>query len=293
MRAVRGTVAATAQQGLPAALIARGLFLACQCYPQSDLEVALADDVLEHHVARVVSIERLSADICVLRLHPRADYPYRAGQFLQLACGELRRNYSLASVPALDADLALHVRRLPTGLMGARIFERLQPGDEVVISEPRGHCVYEPDSPLQNLLLIGTGCGLAPLSAIVRDALHQGHRGRIRLYHGSRSAAGLYLRDVLTGLERTHGNLSYHPCLSQGPVDDGELAGRALDCALRDNPDLSGWRAYLCGNPDMVQAAQLQCFLAGAGSSEIFADPFLPTGPSPIPPPQSMAATNE
>jgi len=47
-----------------------------------------------------------------------------------------------------------------------------------------------------------------------------------------------------------------------------------LDVALKDNPDLSGWRVFLCGNPLMVKAAQQQTFFAGASMREIFADPF-------------------
>jgi len=47
-----------------------------------------------------------------------------------------------------------------------------------------------------------------------------------------------------------------------------------LDVALADNPDLSGWRVFLCGNPDMVNAARQQTFFAGASMREIYADPF-------------------
>jgi len=41
---------------------------------------------------------------------------------------------------------------------------------------------------------------------------------------------------------------------------------------------------YLCGSPLMAEAARMQTFLAGAGSSEIFADPFLPSGTGASPP---------
>ncbi len=58
-----------------------------------------------------------------------------------------------------------------------------------------------------------------------------------------------------------------------------------MQAALDESPDLSGWRVYLCGNPQMVEAARMQTFLAGAGSSEIFADPFLPSGIAPTPAP--------
>jgi ferredoxin-NADP reductase len=130
-------------------------------------------------------------------------------------------------------------------------------------------------------LLIGTGSGLAPLYGIARDALHQGHRGLIRLYHGSRAAAGLYLGDDLNHLAAAHPNFHYEPCISGASSVSGRDPVAALDRAMRDQPDLSGWRVYLCGNPQMVEAARLATFLAGAASSDILADPFLPTGTAP------------
>jgi NAD(P)H-flavin reductase len=47
-----------------------------------------------------------------------------------------------------------------------------------------------------------------------------------------------------------------------------------LDVALNENPDLSGWRVFLCGHPEMVKSAQQKTFFAGASMRDIFADPF-------------------
>jgi NAD(P)H-flavin reductase len=279
MRAVSGSVPDKSQAGLTPTMVARGLFLACQCLPTEDLEVALADDVIRRIEATVSAIEILSDEIRIVHLRPSAPYEYRAGQFLRLfKDARTSRNYSLASVPSLDADLELHVRRFSGGLVSGWIFEHLAPGVLVTISEAFGDCFYVPGRPDQDILLLGTGCGLAPLDGIVRDALHGGHRGRIHLYHGSRNANGLYLQEPLRQLAAAHPNFQYRPCVSGEPSADGQWQGTPLDLALKATPDLSGWRVYLCGNPQMVESARLESFLAGAASSEIFADPFLPTG---------------
>ena len=70
MRAVRGTVPEKAQTGLTRTMRARNLFLACQCFPTQDLEVALADDVIERIEAKVSAIEFLNAEIRGVRLRP-------------------------------------------------------------------------------------------------------------------------------------------------------------------------------------------------------------------------------
>ena len=279
MRAVRGAVPEIAQAGLTPTMVARGLFLACQCFPTEDLEVAMADEVIARFEVTVSAIASLGDDIRAVRLRPSAPFEYRAGQFLRLFMdARTSRNYSLASVPGLDGELELHIRRFSGGLVSGWIFEQLKPGDVVTISEPFGDCFYVPGRPGQDILLMGTGCGLAPLYGIARDALNSGHRGRIHLYHGSRSAGGLYLTDQLRRIAGSHPNFYYRPCVSAEPAADGHWSGTPLDLALKDHPDMTGWKAYLCGNPQLVNSARLEIFLAGATSTDIFADPFLPTG---------------
>jgi len=289
MRAVRGGVPEQAQHGLTATMVARNLFLACQCFPTQDLEVALADDVIERIEAKVAAIETLNDEIRAVHIRPSTPLEYHAGQFVRLFMdARTSRNYSLASVPSLDDDLMMHVRRVPGGQVSGWIFDQVKPGDTVTISEAFGDCFYVPGRPEQDLLLLGTGCGLAPLYGIVRDALNRGHRGRIHLCHGSRDACGLYLVVELNRLAAGHPNFRYRPCISEGPSPDGYWAGTPLQVALDESPDLSGWRVYLCGNPQMVEAARMQTFLAGAGSSEIFADPFLPSGNAPASAPNAQ-----
>jgi ferredoxin-NADP reductase len=152
--------------------------------------------------------------------------------------------------------------------------EHLKVGDTVTISEASGDCLYAPGKPEQNILLIGTGSGLAPLYGIVRDALHNGHRGAIHLYHGCALADGLYMDEALRNLTRAHPNFNYFPCVSRDEAPTGARRGRALDIVLSDLPDLTGWRVFLCGHPGMVKSGTQKTFLAGASMSEIHADPF-------------------
>ncbi|MGB7597947.1 MAG: FAD-binding oxidoreductase [Gallionella sp.] len=225
--------------------------------------------------AKVTKVEFLNADTLGIRLKPSRPFEYKAGQFISLYKEEtLSRCYSLASVPELHEELFINVRKVPSGLVSGWIFSNLKEGDDITISEATGDCFYVPGNPEQNILLIATGCGLAPLYGIIRDALLHGHQGKLSLYHGSYSTGGFYLVDKLRDLAQTHSNFSYVPCVSDGEAPAGYAAGMVLDVALADNPDLSGWRVFLCGNPDMVNAAKKQTFFAGASMSQIHVDPF-------------------
>ncbi len=275
LQAVDGKVPEKAQEGLKPTLVAQNYFLACVCHPEQDIEVVLPEKSQDKIDAHVSGVERLNSEILGIRIKPRQPFEYRAGQYINLYKDETTaRCYSLASVPALDDELSLHVRKVPGGLMSGWIFDNLKAGDVITISGASGDCFYVPDNPQQDILLIGTGSGLAPLYGIIRDALLNGHTGQIRLYHGSTTAAGLYLVAELGKLAQKHPNFRYVPCISDEEAPEGHAQGMVLDVALRDNADLSGWRVFLCGNPNMVNAAKRETYLAGAAVRDIFADPF-------------------
>ncbi len=275
MRTVNGEVPEKAKAGLKPTLAMQNYFLACSCFPESDIEVALPEAGVNRLSAEVVSVERLKPDILGIKLSPSKIFEYRAGQFLNLYKDKTTaRSYSLASVPRLDESLAIHVRKVPNGLVSGWLFENLKAGDRIEISEAAGDCFYAPGNPDQNIILIGTGTGLAPLYGIVRDALQSGHRGRLSLYHGGYDVYGFYLVEELKELESRYPNFSYRPCVSEGDAPEGYAKGMVHEAALAEHPDLSGWRVFLCGNPLMVNAAKKQTFFAGASMREIFADPF-------------------
>jgi predicted ferric reductase len=52
----------------------------------------------------------------------------------------------------------------------------------------------------------------------------------------------------------------------------------ALDVLIRaECPRPLGWRAYLCGNPELVLSLRKKLFLAGFSLKDIHADAFLPS----------------
>jgi len=243
--------------------------------PETDLDIAPpAHDGL-FMPAEVVSLRDFSPEVRQLRLRSLERFDYRPGQFINLrGPGGLVRSYSLASLPESGPELELHVRRYDNGAMSGWIFDGLRPGERVEIQGPNGACFYLPGDAAQPLLLVGTGTGLSPLLGIVRDALARGHRGPIRLYHGSRTRWGLYMDGMLREMSGTHGNFTYAPCVSRDTQEDGLRRGRADDLAFADQASLGGWRVFLCGYPPMVLAAKKRAYLAGARLQDICADPF-------------------
>lgn len=275
MRALRGVPPDASQQGLKDSLKLQNYFLACVCHPMEDLEAALPHEVLSSVSATVAALDPLNGEIMHVALECHDPLEYRAGQFINLfRTPALGRSYSLASVPQQDEHLHLHVRRLPQGKVSGWIHEELRTGQTVELRGPSGDCFYVPGRPEQEIVMIGTGSGLAPLYGILRDALHRGHSGPIRLFHGSRSRAGLYLTGELRDLARKYPNFDYVPCVSGETPAPGLAGGRAHEMAFKEVTDFKDKRLFLCGHPEMVSAAKTRAFLAGAAIKDIYADPF-------------------
>lgn len=268
LRAVEGEPSTASQASLKDAWRAQGYFLACICYPSTDLTVsAVGSDA--RIAGRIAALDSLSGDVLRVRIVTDARFDYRPGQYLALVREDgLARSYSIAST-GVDPWLELHVRCLPHGRMSGWLRDEARVGAAVQLLGPSGACFYVPGRPEQPLLLVGTGTGLAPLYGVLRDALAQGHRGPIHLVHGALRAAGLYLQDELRQIADDHPTVHYLPSLydHDGPVD--KVIAKLF-------PSLTGWRAFVCGDSSLVALLRKRLFLDGLPLREIHADAFVP-----------------
>lgn len=278
LKCTKGRIPDRAQQGLKPAHQANHFFLACQCVPEQDMQVRAPNTSIDRLKAKIKDLHALAPGIMEVLITPDREMKYRAGQFIHLFHPEgPSRSYSLASVFGMDNDLILHVKEYPQGKLSSWIHHGLTIGNEITISEAMGDCFYLPGHPTQPLLLIGTGTGLAPLIGIAKDALQQGHQAPIHLFHGVKEIDGLYLSDALNEMQEAHPQFTYTGAVSDPdvPLPLDILRGRASEIAFATYPELKGWHVYICGNPDMVKAAQMQAYLANASLNEIHVDPFV------------------
>jgi ferredoxin-NADP reductase len=272
LKATSGEIPAPSQNGLKPALREQSCFLSCICRPTGDLELSLPTESARYP-ATIEAITPLSPTVFQILLTTKEAFSYRAGQYLTLfrddPQGQIARSYSIASLPD-SAHIELHVRLIPNGAMSAWLATQARPGDAVAIQGPAGNCFYTEMPATQPLILAGTGTGLAPLYGVLRDALRQNHSGPITLLHGALNDQGIYLREELSALAAQHRNVNYHPVVldRDGPLPDY--------IAQRHNA-LKGYRAFVCGDPAIVNTLSKRFFLAGVSSRDIHSDSFLPT----------------
>lgn len=275
VRSLQGTPPVEAQTGLKDVLKHQNYFLACMCHPQEDMTISVGDTTDFYSAATVIDKQFLNAETVLLSLETRQPLDYYAGQFVNLRRADgLVRSYSIANNRIFGKQLTFHIRKLTGGRFSAWVHHELNIGDTIDVSASQGLCYYLPNNLEQNLLLIGTGSGLAPLAGIISEALHHGHSGAIHLYHGSREIEGLYWIEEMQRLSSLYPQFHYTPCVSGGEAPENFAKGRANEVAIATLPSLKGWRVYLCGHPDMVHQSKRQAFLKGAAFQDIYADAF-------------------
>ena len=273
--ATSGEIPKESQEGVKPYLSEMGYFLPCKCTPVDNMEMALprAEEICSPAV--IIEKKMLTADVCQFLIEPVTPLDYQAGQFINIRHldGELR-SYSLASVPGVDHLLELHVKRMPGGKVSNWLIDELIEGDRIDFQGAQGDCCYVQGKADQNLLLIGTGTGLAPLIGIARDALHRGHSGQLFLYHGAKTKEELYRHSDLLEMCERYDNFHYTGSLSQDGDQKDCHYGRVDATAFGNHENLSDWGVYLCGHVDMVEQGVISANNAGALEQDIRGDAF-------------------
>ncbi|MGY4514590.1 ferredoxin--NADP reductase [Lysobacter sp. HA18] len=198
------------------------------------------------------------------------------GQFIQVhftyADGTAtKRSYSLATIhdhaigPGEAVDIA--VSYVPGGAATA-LFESLEIGGTVNASGPFGRFCLMPNDANRRYLLIATGTGVTPYRAMLPELERLiGERSiEVVVLFGARTPEELLYGDEFRAFATKHAsNFRFVPCFSRElPAADSPQAhddvrhGYVQQFLGEFAPNAEGDIAYLCGNPNMVDA----CFEA-------------------------------
>lgn len=196
------------------------------------------------------------------------------GQFIQVhfsyADGTAtKRSYSLATIHdhAMGAGEAVEiaVSYVPGGAATA-LFEGLPEGGHVEASGPFGRFCLMPGDRNARYLLIAIGTGVTPYRSMLPqlEALMAERGVEVVLLQGARTPTELLYGDDFRAFADAHPGFRYVPCLSRELPADPHAdvrQGYVQQHLAEFLPDAARDIAYLCGNPDMVDA----CFEALKG----------------------------
>jgi len=277
MRALKGSPSSESQEDMTPEEKSKNDFLACKCKVQSDIEVGIpGSEANQNYKAKIIEKKLIGPSIVRIRCSIEGNFNYKPGQYLNIVRdGTLIRSYSIASVPGNNEPVELHVQKISGGKMSTWLHTGVFAGSSLTVHGPYGTCHYDEGRGFQNMIMIATGSGLAPIWGILREALRLNHTGNIQIFHGSRSSSGLYLVEELKDIVKNHSNVKYYPCVSGPDVPEGFIKGRADAVALKLNPVMKNTRVFLCGHPEMVNSMKNRAFVAGADKKDILVDPFV------------------
>ena len=233
---------------------------------------------------RLVDCRMLAPTVGHYRFVRCDDQPldFQPGQFIQVHFDHAdgtpaRRSYSLATIhdhamgPGEAVEIA--VSFVPGGAATA-LFEALQPGSELQASGPFGKFCLQPEDRNRRYLLIATGTGVTPYrSMLPLLATAMAERGlEVVLLQGARTPDELLYGDDFRAFADAHPGFRYVPCFSRG-LPEGAHAdarhGYVQQFLAEFAPDPEGDIAYLCGNPNMVDACVVELKSAGLGNARI------------------------
>lgn len=280
-RLIEGRVRELTESGyiLSDAELDAGYILACQSVPRGDvrIEVDLARQQARRQVrGRVVAQERLTHDITRLVIQLDDSLAYQAGQYAELTLDSLPqqpRSFSFASPLQADARVSFFIRRVPGGLFTGLVDGQPLLGQGVTVAGPLGDFHLRPGA--APLLLIAGGSGLAPVLALLQDALANGCQRSATLLFGAREERDLYALDAIAALAaQWRAPFRFVPVLSAAAADAPWQGARGLVTAQLAALLEPGAHAYLCGPPAMIDSAVDLLRLHGVAREHIHADRF-------------------
>ena len=189
------------------------------------------------------------------------------GQFVQVhfhyADGvATKRSYSLATIHdhALGAGETVEIAvSYVTGGRATALFEGLQEGDRIEASGPYGRFCLMPGDSNTRYLLIGTGTGVTPYRAMLPELarLIAERDIEVVLLFGARTPQELLYGEDFYAFAAAHPRFRFVPCFSRALPADAHpdvRRGYVQDALAEFSPNAETDIAYLCGNPNMVDA---------------------------------------
>ena len=227
--------------------------------------------------------------------------PFVAGQYMTigvftedpaLPTGQriVQRPYSVASPPAVAGSdgYEMYVRLVEGGQFTPLLW-RLPVGHRMRMIGPKGKFTLEPDDDRTHLF-VSSGTGNAPFVAMMRQLLIDRSPRKTVFLNGVSYAEELGYRDILEAWQDTGSYpVTYMPTVSRpGDQRNRGWTGRTgrVETILGPVLDELGLSAadsiaYICGNPDMILAAEATLLERGYPEDQVHKELYWPKGKEP------------
>jgi ferredoxin-NADP reductase len=169
--------------------------------------------------------------------------------------------------------MELHIQRYGDGQVSRWVADELKVYDVVGVRGPLGNCHYRPEQKQTPLVLLATGTGVGAALAVAREAQLHGHEAPIRLLHGAREEARLYLQPRMRELAASWSMFEFTCCCSAATTNIDVVHANVSTVAFSTSRTKS--ELFLFGSASMVEAAHELALMQGVSEASIHADAFV------------------
>jgi propane monooxygenase reductase component len=185
-----------------------------------------------------------------------ARFRFAAGQaaLIGIAEREERVPYSIASAPGETAQTGLLdflIKVEPSGRWGHQ-FDGLEAGMRIGLQGPYGSFLF-PAAPIEDrFLFIAGGTGIAPIRAMIRQALLTGIKGRMKLLYSARTADDFAYLPELGDLSARNGLELRLQVTREAPEAWNAARGRITLAQLAPLVEDPATLCFVCGPESMM-----------------------------------------
>ena len=267
------------EQVLTAEEKAAGYVLSCNVVPRSEVVLDVEDlgvtlpkpQVTPCKINSITAVAPHIAEV-VLRLPPKVDFQFLAGQYIDIIRNGQKRSYSISHSQCEANELRLFIRNYEGGLFSQYWFNEAKPNDLLRMEGPLGTFFYRNNPNCEEIVLIATGTGIAPIKAILEQLQSTPElttHKKIWLFWGGRKKEDLFWQP-----KTTLPNFTYIPVLSREEQWQG-AKGYVQEVALQQPIHWQKAQVYACGSEVMIQSAQKLLSEQGLKEENFFADAFI------------------
>ncbi|QOW09690.1 ferredoxin--NADP reductase [Kaistella flava (ex Peng et al. 2021)] len=253
---------------------------------------------IEFHPLKLAKKQELTKTTFALEfeipLNLSSQYHFEAGQYVTLqflSDGNLvQKDFSMTSAPH-EGKITLGIKISSEESFANSLFNNLEVGDDVQVSEPRGRftLISKPHE-FRTIVGFAGGIGITPILSHFKNILHTEPRTRLFLFYGNKNKRQVAFKNELDELVNQYPDrLEIHYFYSQEKLGNGLFEGRlnAKKVALIINQILqlddtdeesTIWDAVdevlICGKGEMIKSIANACYKHGIPKKNIHFELF-------------------
>ena len=221
--------------------------------------------------AEIYDVKQESPLIMTLSLRPEKPIQFKTGQFMELSIPGIGEAPVTPSTSHFIED-KMDITIMKTGFMTGYVHNQAKVGDRVGLRGPFGSNYPLDKFEGKDLLILGGGCGLAPLRSLFLTLLDEVDRYKsITFLAGAKTPKDCIYKDAATGWKK-HPTVRFYRAVDVVPEGENwdEEVGVVTVLLKKSDIDPKNNPAVVCGPPIMMKFGTFDLLKMGYAEENIY-----------------------